>query len=213
MKGRIEQPYILSEDEKNIIAEKFSKYTDWEKSCFDEIKRHIKEFLRKEQDNRCCYCKKQLGFDLKDVDIEHIVPKSIRSEYTFEPYNLALSCPACNTLKGDADIQSTKFKQGRKSYPKDSSFYTIVHAHCDDYFEHIKIHDDLLYEGLTKKGCQTITTCELFRLKQAQARAQAICSQRNNSSRLLAECLSSANPQELADALKQIADIVSISKL
>jgi len=206
-RDKIYTAYTLSANDKELIKNEFSNHTDWEKDCFIELKNKIRKHLRIEQKNKCCYCKRELGLDIKEVDIEHIVAKSIIDRFTFEPSNLSLSCPGCNTKKGFDNVLNNKFKN-RKSYPKDSSFFIIVHAHYDNYFEHIKIHDNLLYEGLTKKGSQTIATCELFRLKKIQMEAQAIYSQKNDSYKLVADALSSANPQELSDIIIKIANII-----
>src|SRR5690606_19612567 len=99
MSNRILFPYRFTAGESTIIANNLSTHTDWTKVVFNLIKENIIAHLRIQQDNTCCYCKYQLGFDIKQVDIEHIIPKSEYGQFTFESQNLALSCPACNTKK------------------------------------------------------------------------------------------------------------------
>ncbi len=90
MPNKIATPYTINNDEQAIVDNNFTLHTDWDKkSVFDGIKSNIRNFLRIQQDNECCYCKRELGFDIKEVDIEHITPKSLYSHFTFEPLNLA----------------------------------------------------------------------------------------------------------------------------
>ncbi|TOH24941.1 hypothetical protein CGI85_24100, partial [Vibrio parahaemolyticus] len=92
----------------------FSTHKDWEKGAFDSIKENLIADLRPKQNNKCCYCKSELGFDIKAVDIEHILPKSKHEKFTFHPKNLALSCPGCNTSKGSKEV----VKRGVQNYPR-----------------------------------------------------------------------------------------------
>jgi len=166
MVDKILNPYCFSSAEKKAIKDSFEQHTDWDKACFDDIKASIKEDLRPKQEHSCCYCKRELGFDIKEVDIEHIIPKSKYEKFTFHPKNLALSCPGCNTNKSN---QPVLFKE-IKNYPRTGSNLTIVHPHFDHYKKHIEIHEEAIYEGLSSKGCETIKLCKLFRLKKVLER-------------------------------------------
>ena len=75
MSSKIENPYKFEIDELALIEIHFASHEDWDKNVFSSLKGKIRDDLRQKQDNKCCYCKKELGFDLKDVDIEHIIPK------------------------------------------------------------------------------------------------------------------------------------------
>ncbi|RLJ72856.1 HNH endonuclease [Pedobacter alluvionis] len=168
MSDKINNHYIFDKEDNSIIKSNFNNYLDWDKSCFDTVKEKIKKFLRSEQNNKCCYCKKELKFDLKDVDIEHIIPKSAYSKFTFHKYNLALSCPACNTIKGSKEV----VKKIIVNYPRDSKNIKIIHSHFDNYSENIKIENDCVFIPLTKKGSETITVCELYRLITVEQKAK-----------------------------------------
>lgn len=162
MYSRISEPYALSEEEQNLIDNNFQTHNDWDKAAFDSIKSNIIEDLRPKQDNKCCYCRTELGFDIKAVDIEHVIPKCQYSIFTFHTKNLALSCPGCNTFKGRKNVLAKPIKR----YPRSGSNLIIIHPHFDDYFSSIAIHDGAIYEGLNDKGCETIKQCKIYRLKE-----------------------------------------------
>lgn len=164
MSNRIQIPYAFTSIEKRCIKDNFYTYHDWEKGIFDTIKKNIIDHLRPQQGNACCYCKKQLGHDIGEVDIEHIIPKSRYGQFTFTPKNLALSCKPCNTKKSTKEV----LKSEVKSHPRTSSNFKIIHAHYDNYFEHINIVNGCIFVALTKKGSETITFCELFRLRSVE---------------------------------------------
>ncbi|OPC56795.1 HNH endonuclease [Elizabethkingia bruuniana] len=177
MSDKINNHYIFDKKDSSIIKNNFNNYLDWDKDCFDELKDKVKVFLRNEQNNKCCYCKKELKFDLKDVDIEHIIPKSAYSKFTFHKYNLALSCPACNTIKGRKEV----LKKVIINYPRDSRHLKIIHSHFDNYSEHIRIENDCVFIPLTKKGSETITICELYRLITVEQKAKESLIKKNDN--------------------------------
>lgn len=200
MSNRIIEPYSLTKTEKKIISNNFNSHNDWDTNAlFEPIKANIKQDLRPKQNNKCCYCKKELGYDIKEVDIEHIVPKCKYERFTFEPLNLALSCPACNTKKGHIDILVKSFKR----YTKTSRNYLIVHAHLDNYNEHIVIHNNCVFEGISKKGCRTIEVCELFRLKTVEKNAKRALTTTTKSSKLISLAMQ-ATPLELQELMTEI---------
>jgi len=201
--NKIGQPYKISVEENKIISNNFTTHNDWDKPIFNELKKNIKDDLRPKQNNKCCYCKKELGYDIKDVDIEHIIPKAQYFNFTFEPLNLALSCPACNTKKGERKVLSKKIKH----YPKKSQNFLIVHAHYDDYDKHIEIHSGCIFEGLTKKGCRTIEVCELFRLKNVEKNAKKILAARTKHKNII-DIIKNTNKEELRDILAEIVKIL-----
>lgn len=168
MSSRILEPYKLTSSEQKVIDTHFSTHKDWEKSVFEGIKENLVNDLRQKQNNKCCYCKGELGYDIKAVDIEHILPKSKYEQFTFHPKNLALSCPGCNTSKGSKEVLKSPIKQ----YPRSGRNIIIVHAHFDEYGSSIEIHSGAVYEGLDDKGCETIKQCKLYRLKKVQQKVE-----------------------------------------
>ena len=61
---------------------------------------HIKSVLVTETDGKCAYCESKLQH-ISYGDVEHIVPKSKKTEKTFEWSNLTLACDICNTNKSN----------------------------------------------------------------------------------------------------------------
>ncbi|UFH34919.1 HNH endonuclease [Flavobacterium acetivorans] len=201
MSNRILIPYNFTILETSIIAQYFSSHSDWTKPVFDPIKVNIISHLRTQQNNRCCYCKYQLGFDIKQVDIEHIVPKSEYEIFTFKAINLALSCPACNTKKSTKPVLNSSIV----NYPLNGTNFKIIHAHYDDYSNHIDIFNDCVFVAKTSKGSETITFCELFRLSTVEQRAKAYQKTSPTYLEQLVGDLKNGNPQikkELIDIIK-----------
>jgi uncharacterized protein (TIGR02646 family) len=124
MSNKIIEPYKFKDNENALIRSNFTCHSDWDTNVFSGIKINIRDFLRPQQNNKCCYCKRELGYDIKEVDIEHIIPKATYPSFTFNPMNLSLSCPGCNTIKGDKNILTKNVVR----YPKKSKYITIVHS-------------------------------------------------------------------------------------
>lgn len=160
MSQKIVNPYNFVEEEKELIRKHFTDHRDWAKPAFHNIKSRIKSHLLNEQEFKCCYCKRQIGHEMKSVEIEHIIPKSKYSQFTFHSVNLALSCPACNIHKGVSDVITRSIKK----YPKNGTQFLIIHPHYDNYYDHISISSNkIIYGGLTDKGTRTILICKLHK--------------------------------------------------
>lgn len=182
MFGKIENPYIFTDNEKKLIRENYSVHTDWDNNVFDDLKTNITNHLRNEQNNECCYCRLELGFDIGDVHIDHIIPKSSYKEFGFTPQNLALSCHSCNTAKSSSKILK---RAAIKRYPTTGSNICIIHSYYDDYNEHIEILDNVLYCPLSAKGCETIRICKLFRLRIVENNKRKFQAKKNKSTQLV----------------------------
>ncbi|HCR1067272.1 HNH endonuclease [Klebsiella pneumoniae] len=156
------------------------------------FKRHIKDQLRVIQNGRCAYCRRFLGL-VSDTDIEHIVEKALFSNFTYEVYNLALSCSECNSAKNQhsqnlkkklklpnnvAPFLSTPITAG-STYPSTPKSYRWVHPHFDEYSQNIVISKGWIYKHLTPKGARQIRFLKFnrigkieknFRLERLKAR-------------------------------------------
>ena len=62
----------------------------------------IKAALFAETNGKCAYCE-SLPLHVTYGDIEHIVPKSVDPNLTFDWKNLTLACDVCNTKKADKE--------------------------------------------------------------------------------------------------------------
>ncbi len=60
----------------------------------------IKDAIKAETARKCAYCESQ-PLHVTYGDIEHIVPKSVELDRTFDWSNLTLACDICNTKKSD----------------------------------------------------------------------------------------------------------------
>ena len=59
----------------------------------------IKSSLIKETHAKCAYCESKF-LHIAYGDVEHVIPKSVRPDLSFEWTNLTLACDRCNTNKG-----------------------------------------------------------------------------------------------------------------
>ena len=204
MSDFIRTGYTLTKQEKSLVDKSFVTHTDWGKEIFDDIKRKIIPHLRAEQDNKCCYCKRKLGFDIREVEIEHIIPKSTHLKFAFHSRNLALSCPGCNTKKSTKAVLNGNIT----SYPRTSEVFKIVHAHYDSYPEHIRIDNESVYIAQSSKGSETITICELFRLNIVEANMKKFTAGKQSVLAQLTEAIRTGTPEELTSFIEEIKQLL-----
>ncbi|WP_395490770.1 HNH endonuclease [Cedecea davisae] len=204
MTSKINSHYVLTAQDAFLIKTHFVSHKDWNKAVFSSFKESLIEHLRKEQGNKCCYCKRTLGFDLKEVEIEHIIPKSEYEIFTFHTKNLALSCPGCNVSKNAEDVLKVKIKR----YPTTGKNFKIVHAYFDDYYDHIEIHSNSIYEGLDEKGLNTLSACKIYRLKDVLRRQRENDRQQGSVLALLIQALTHATPEQQQDLNQAIESII-----
>ena len=70
----------------------------------------VKERLYKEQNSLCNGCKTQ--FDIRNLEIDHIIPKSKGGGDYYENYQLL--CSACNRMKGDRPMEYLRMKRSKE---------------------------------------------------------------------------------------------------
>lgn len=169
----LEEAYALTSlDEENIEQASFGhpEAEHWKKSCLKGFKEHVKDFYSDKQNNRCVYCRMKVSLATGFYHIEHIAPKSLYPQWMYEPKNLCLACPNCNSAKNATDILAKQIN--KNVLPFISGDYLIINPYLDKYFEHIEIINGLLYHGLTKKGTKTIAVCHLTRTDLLSERAE-----------------------------------------
>lgn len=161
--AEINNPVDLTAFATTIANNPRSKGTDWNLSCYNPLKAHIKQHYSIIQDDLCCYCKISLRFGGYGEPIEHIVPKDDRPRWMFEPKNLALSCYPCNTKK---NADNTLSLSGRRSrvYPTTSSGFLIYQPHFNNWDTHFEIFRSYFLKPKTQKGRETFKVCELYRI-------------------------------------------------
>lgn len=105
----------------------------------------IKEALIAETHGKCVYCESKL-LHIHHGDVEHIFPKSIYANKTFEWSNLTLACEICNQNKSNSDPNLT----------------LIVNPYNEDPKEHIAFAGPFAFT-VTQKGSDTDTLIGLNR--------------------------------------------------
>jgi len=153
-----------------VLAKEFSELNPkvqradyWSSPSLEHLRSHIKAFYIAAQKTRCCYCDRHLATDHHRMwDVEHIASRTGYPRFMFEPRNMAACCPDCNGQKGDTEVLVNK---RRKTYPKTSASFSIVHPHFDRYEDHV-FKRGMLYFGKTEKGKRTIYVCDLLRFAQ-----------------------------------------------
>lgn len=157
---------VIYEDIHKELVEAFNSTnctsSDWEKEEYKDLKTHIKNHYKDEQNFTCCYCHQKIKVDHNATwDIEHIIPRSLKPTFMFEPQNLCISCKDCNVSKHATNVLKN---QNLKKFPTKADQYLIVHPHFHKYEEHIEIVvEGDLYRPLSDEGQFTIITCGLLR--------------------------------------------------
>lgn len=101
---KIEKPDILANNA-HIWEESLTECIKQGKEIPDSLRKKyshkdVKEALLKETHKKCAYCE-SLITHIDYGDIEHIIPKSIFPEKTFEWENLTIACGKCNQNKSN----------------------------------------------------------------------------------------------------------------
>lgn len=130
------------EEERVLMANAIEHgHTFWSDKSLCDLKRKIKNHLRQNQQECCCYCSRNIDDEFNMVlDIEHIIPKSKIKSEMFEMMNLAVSCKRCNMrIKGE-DVSFIEgnfedFKAAENYYQTDH--YKFIHPNIDNWDENL----------------------------------------------------------------------------
>lgn len=166
----INKPFEYSQEEltrvqNKIGSENFSHHS-WGDDDIEHIRSRIRKFYRSQQQGICAYCKAPVSTSAAvNAQIEHIVPKSLHTKFTFEPKNMCVVCADCNEIKRQQEVTSglsDTLRTPNIRYPRSSRAFKIVHPHFDNYDEHILVKGRI-YVDKTDKGAFTISVCKLNR--------------------------------------------------
>lgn len=166
--NRLENIYRLTESEKNFLDTLLPHEKDhWtlKNSSIDAIKGNIRDHLRLEQREKCCYC----GGTVRETSsdhIDHVAPKSKHPEFTFNTQNLVLSCSFCNGFEKKGSKETI---HAPKNAIYEHNAFIIVHPVFDIPSDHIKI-SSFQVEGLTSKGIESIKMFKLHEERQLRSR-------------------------------------------
>lgn len=120
------------------------------------------------QGHRCAWCTLEVGEKgRRSAHRDHIAPKGIHPEWTFNAKNLVISCEYCNgfLVKGDIDTVEVV-----NNVYENCEFW-VVHPYLDEVVEHISFRradgaSDILVQSHSEKGKWTIN---VFRLDTPEA--------------------------------------------
>lgn len=165
----ITQQYNLSQEDQRILQNNpIHEAKDWKKPIYKPIKDRIREYYFDLQNKTCCYCRLPINDGTDNIEIEHIIDKNRRVDFTFEMLNLIISCHKCNFNKSRKAVMNVC--PPKNTYPNNGVTFNIIHGHYDNYFDHINFLADSTYHALTNKGTFTIEKCKLDRTGLAEQR-------------------------------------------
>lgn len=168
---QIQNPFIFEEEDMIFLNENpLGQKNKWKDKIYKPLKDRIRDYYYEQQNGTCSYCRLPINGGTDNIELEHIIDKNRRSDFTFEPLNLVLSCHNCNFNKKTQTVMS--LCPPENVYPQDGYYFDIVHGHFDDYFANIEFRQNSFYHALTSKGEQTIKKCKLDRIKLAEQREE-----------------------------------------
>jgi uncharacterized protein (TIGR02646 family) len=199
-------PFVFTPEELVVIRDNCTNHLDWTKPDLAPIKTRLKAYLRIQQNNKCCYCMRELSWEPMGIDIEHILPKSKYFDYMFEPRNLALSCKHCNTNKGSQHVlHNTTISR----YPRTNQNIKIVHAYYDLWTDHIDLVGYCVYYPKTKRGSVTSTMCGLYELRVALQNARDYLAVTQSEEAELVERIRNASKESAAVLIMAVAQLAN----
>lgn len=148
-------------DKFNALPFEDKKPSFWSDDQTKATRDAIKDHYIAEQDCCCCYCRKQvLSRNKGDWQGDHVIARDTHAQFMFEPRNLAICCRGCNGEKSNKNVLKNA---KRKTFPKNSADYIIVHPHFDSYDDHIRWFGQVCAPRNSTKGAKTIEVCGLMR--------------------------------------------------
>ena len=114
----------------------------------------VKARLIEETHGKCAYCESMVRH-VDDGDIEHIIPKSVHPDLSFDWQNLTLACTICNRNKGDHDAP-----------PGDA--LSLINPYQDDPKAHFLFHREIITP--TPESLRGSNTESILQLNRAELR-------------------------------------------
>jgi 5-methylcytosine-specific restriction endonuclease McrA len=115
---------LLLKQKAQVLSKRVIRLLTYVKIPLSKIMQHrpSKSMIYKRDKHKCQYCG-----SLKNLTIDHIIPKSRGGEDTWE--NLVVACSSCNTKKGDLPLDQT----GMKLMKEPKSHYNKIQIALDDF--------------------------------------------------------------------------------
>lgn len=173
---------------KNLTLEGLNERRDNLKSK-KQVYKNLRISLLEEQGFICCYCQNKISLDLNNVEIEHLIPRSVDGTLAFEYDNLLASC------KGGRKNEDEEVTEGHCNYWKGNKtlIITPLQDDCENYYSYIEIYDtdDLQIKviGLNANAETVIQTLNLNTPKLRRLRGAALSGYLENISKTNAKIL------------------------
>lgn len=197
---QINEPFEFSEEEIEFLGENpLSDKIKWDNKIYKPIRDRIRAHYVRLQNLTCAYCRLPIHGGTDNIEIEHIIDKNNRPDFTFESLNLVISCHLCNFSKKTTKVLYTC--PPPNEYPKNTALFKIIHGHYDNYFENIEFRKGSIYHGKSKKGDFTIETCGLDRQGLAEQREEMEMYQNDPFIAKIIEVRNSGLNEELINSL------------
>ncbi len=185
---RIRAPYTRTSEDDTEIANDSAENLKWENG-YKTFKQNVKNYLKKEQNGRCAFCRVRISPGTSWANLEHLVSKTDYSQFKFSPENLVYCCTRCNMAKARQNtLSNPNLRKEDQIYPSDSQGFTIINPYYDDFETHIDFIDDIIIvvNNNSIKGRNTIEFYKLFRPELAEDRAsELLLNQQTLNERLL----------------------------
>lgn len=207
---QIQAPFEYTANELTFLKENpLSDDLKWKDSIYKPIKDRIREYYYSIQNETCAYCRLPIHGGTDNIEIEHIVDKNRRGDFTFEPQNLVVSCHNCNFIKSTKRV--FQVCPPLNNYPNNGNTFNIIHGHFDIYFSNIELRQGSIYHAITDKGDFTIETCRLDRLELAEQREEVEKYLDDPLIAMVIEVRNSGNNEDLLNNILQQLNDVQIS--
>lgn len=173
---------IKDKKNKALIQKYLSGKIDWSHQDLKAVKDSIRVILRREQDNRCIYCRRLIKVDRRNVseDIEHYLDKSksYYKKWAFTAANLTLSCRSCNFVKSTKDLGYLALRND-VNLKNGIGRFRWLHPYFDDYHANIEIRRGWVYlvnDNAPNKNAaiKMIQECELDKIEQVEKVSERI---------------------------------------
>lgn len=135
--------FAFSVEEQAAIAAAMLGDKPWDtvsaghKDALKSAKHRIQAYHLKRHKQQCCYCRAILqGGGYFMIDREHILPKSKYKAFTFEPWNLSVSCKRCN-MQFKKDCIAFVIDAQAAGPGDTGANYQLVHPNFDRWEDHL----------------------------------------------------------------------------
>lgn len=140
-----------------VIVKALKEESPWSSSYVKDVKWKIKNSHLNNPFPKCCYCLRDFTGEFRfDIDIEHILPKSMYTYCIFDLENLSVACKRCNMKLKRNDVKFLKInlleQYGKWKYQYfNNKHYKFIHPNLDDVYEHMDFYNTRINDSSFKK--------------------------------------------------------------